>query len=319
MQKTAFVLTLLLAANWAVPAWAQQSSEEPMPLFRSESRLVQLHATITDAQGNPVSGVTRDAVKVFENGVQQQIRVFRQEDAPVSVGILIDNSASMREKRAKVEAAALQFVNGSNADDEVFIVNFNEESSLDVRMTDDREKLANGVKRIDAKGGTAMRDAVNRSMDYVRDQGTRDKKVLLVVTDGDDNSSLKTLDRLLARVHQSGVMIYVVGLLSDSDDREAARAQESITKITAASGGMAYFPRSVEEVSQLAERVAREIRNQYTITYVPTNPDFDNTFRMVRVAGPAGLNVRTRDGYVAAQEQQGVRRVSQLHRPQANN
>ena len=149
-----------LALSAAIAAYAQ---------FRSDTRLVVLHASVTDKKGKLLTNLGQGAFKVFENGQPQQVKLFRREDVPVSLGIIIDDSGSMMTKRARVEAAALDLVRQSNPQDEVFIVNFNDEAFLDVPFTNDMKKMEQGLARIDSRGGTAMRDAVSMSLDYIRD------------------------------------------------------------------------------------------------------------------------------------------------------
>ena len=178
-----------------------------------------------DKTGHLVTNLPETAFQVFENGVPQQIKVFKREDVPVSMGLVIDNSGSMRDKRAKVEAAALALVKESNPQDEVFIVNFNDEAFLDKDFTNEIKDLQEGLARIDSRGGTAMRDAIRMSIDHLKEKAKKDKKVLVVVTDGNDNSSLISLENLVKSSQDSGVLIYTVGLLSEEERREAKRCQ----------------------------------------------------------------------------------------------
>ena len=166
------------------------------PGFRADTRLVVLHASVVDRSGKLVTNLPQKAFRVYENGVEQQIKIFRREDVPVSMGIVVDNSGSMKPHREQVEGAALNLVKASNPEDQVFIVNFNDEAYLDAPFTSDVKKLEEGLARLDARGGTAMRDAISMSIDYMRDEAKRDKKVSLAVTDGDDNSSSISLEQV---------------------------------------------------------------------------------------------------------------------------
>src|SRR5690348_1211581 len=157
--------------------------------FRSDTRLVVLHTSVTDKKGKLLNNLKENQFSVFENGQPQQIKIFRHEDVPVSLGLIIDDSGSMMTKRSRVEAAALAMVRESNPQDEVFIVNFNDDAYLDVPFTNNIRKMEQGLTRIDSRGGTAMRDAIGMSLDYIKKEGKRDKKVLLVITDGNDNAS----------------------------------------------------------------------------------------------------------------------------------
>src|SRR5579871_3820957 len=157
-------------AQPARPPAAQQSQDED-PVFRSDTRLVILPISVSDKNGKLITDIPQKAFKVYENGAEQPIKIFRREDVPISLGIIIDNSGSMREKRQRVEAASLDLVRASNPQDEVFIVNFNEDAFLDVPLTSDIKKMEEGVARIDSRGGTAMRDAIEMSMTYLRKEG----------------------------------------------------------------------------------------------------------------------------------------------------
>src|SRR6266478_5159724 len=219
--------------------WAQDPT-----LFRTDSRLVVLHATAEDKEGRLVMDLPKTAFQVYENGVLQQIKSFRKEDVPVSLGLIIDNSASMTDKRARVAAAALGMVQLSNPEDEVFIVNFDESPSLDADFTSDPKLLKRALARIDSRGGTAMRDALRTAIEHVRGRNKKDKKVLVVVTDGNDNSSLEPLDTVIRVAQQNEVLVYAVGLLSDETPREAEKAKRALDSITRATGGQSYYPQN---------------------------------------------------------------------------
>jgi VWFA-related protein len=286
-----------LAASLAAVALSQ---EEP-PIFRADTRLVVLHASVLDRSGRLVTNLPQSAFKVFENGAEQQIKQFKREDVPVSMGVLIDDSGSMRDKRAKVSAAALQLIKASNPLDEVFVVNFNDEAYLDVPFTNDVAKLEEGLAKIDSRGGTAMRDAITMSIDYLQQKAKRDKKVIVVVTDGNDTASNESLEKLVAKAQKSAVLIYIVGLLNEEEKREAKKAERAIKALTDTSGGMAYYPRELPDVERIALQVAHEIRNQYVITYTPAIQQLDGSFRQIKVtvSGPGRPVVRTRNGYYA--------------------
>jgi VWFA-related protein len=274
--------------------------EDPL-VFRADTRLVLLHATVVNNKGQLVTNLPKEAFKVYENGVEQQLRVFRREDVPVSMGLIVDNSGSMRDKRRKVEAAAIGLVKASNPQDQIFIVNFNDDAYLDVPFTNDIKKMEEGLTRIDSRGGTAMRDAISMSIDEMKAKAKKDKKVLFVVTDGNDNTSSITLEKLLQKAHESEVLIYSIGLLNEEERREAKRAKRALDTLTTASGGLAYYPKEPAEVEQLALRVAHEIRNQYILAYSPANQALDGSFRQIRVgvSGPNRPAARTRSGYYA--------------------
>jgi VWFA-related protein len=259
---------------------------------------------VIDKSGHLVTTLPQSAFTVYENKIKQEIRRFKREDVPVSLGLVIDNSGSMRNKLGKVEAAALALVKDSNRDDEVFIVNFNDTAYLDnpkdKDFTNDITELETALSRIDARGGTAMRDAIEMSIQHLK-KAHRDKKVLVVITDGNDNSSVLSLEHIMKSAHQSDVLIYGVGLLSEEEHREAARAKRALNDLAEATGGKTFFPQSVEEVDAIAHLVAHDIRSQYIIEYSPANAVMDGTFRAIRITAKAAGNptVRTRSGYYA--------------------
>jgi VWFA-related protein len=270
-------------------------------VFEGGTERVVLHTTVVDKNDHVVTDLARDDFKVFEDDVPQEILEFFREDVPVSLGIMVDNSGSMRDKRMKVNTAALDFVKASNPEDEVFIVNFNDEPFLDSPFTKSQERLQDALQRIDSRGGTALYDATSVSLDYLEEEGKHDKKVLLIITDGEDNASRGTLEKLVRRLQESNTMIYAVGLLSEEDRRSAKRAQRAIRHITRATGGASYFPDSTDDVHALTQQIAHAIRNQYIVIYRP-DENKQPGFRRVRVAlvGKARkYDVRHRPGYFA--------------------
>jgi VWFA-related protein len=256
-----------------------------------------------DHSGKLLTNLPEKAFKVFENGKPQQIKRFLREDVPVSMGIIVDNSASMREKRKQVEAAAIDLVRSSNPQDEVFIVNFNDESYLDVPFTNDLKKLEAGLARIDSRGGTALRDSISGSIDYLKKKGKKDKKVLLVITDGADTASddRNTLEKLVNKAEQSGVLVYAIGLLDEEDRHEQKKAKRVLEALSRNTGGSVFYPKSAADVDPITLGVAREIRNQYVIEYSPSIQQLDGSFREIKVTvdGPGRPTVRTRTGYYA--------------------
>jgi Ca-activated chloride channel family protein len=291
---------LLLASCMLFLSSLRAVAQDADPVFRSDTRLVLLHASVVDRRGNLVTDLDQSAFTVLEDKAEQPLVIFRREDIPVSLGLVVDNSGSMRDKRKKVESAVVALVKSSNRDDEVFVVNFNDDLYLDVTMTSDVRKMEEGIAQIDSRGGTAMRDAISASIDYLREKATKDKKVLLVITDGNDNASAITLEKLVQRAQQADVLIYAVGLLNEEERREAKRAERALDALVKATGGQSYFPSSVEEVDSITKQVAHDIRNQYVLGYSPTNEALDGSFRRVEVKVKGrGLTVRTRTGYYA--------------------
>lgn len=276
-------------------------------VFRADTRLVVCHTTVVDKAGHLVTTLKQDAFTVYENDVKQEIKVFKREDLPVSLGLIIDNSGSMRPRRASVEAAAVALVKDSNPEDEVFIVNFNDDAFIDnphgKEFLTRIDEMQEALTRIDSRGGTAMRDAIDKSIDWLK-KAHKDKKVLVVVTDGVDNASVIGLEDLVRNARQSEVLIYSVGLLTDEEKRNAASARRQMKALAEATGGDTYYPKDVSEVDRIAHQVARDIRNQYTIEYTPSNTAMDGTYRRIRVAvkAPGNPTPRTRSGYYATEQ-----------------
>jgi Ca-activated chloride channel family protein len=271
-------------------------------VIRKDVDEVLLHATVVDDKQHIVTNLDRNAFSVFEDGKAQTIISFRHEDIPVAMGIVIDNSGSMREKRAKVNQAALNLVRASNAQDEVFVVNFNDEYYLDQDFTNDLLKLKEALEKIDAKGGTALYEAVVASGEHLKRNARLERKVLFVVTDGEDNASRETLEQAVKQLQEeNGPSVYAIGVLGDEEHpRRAKRALEIIAQRT---GGLAFFPSTLDEVDEISRQVAHDIRNQYTIGFKPTNPRSSGGFRQIRVEakmkGHGKLVVRTKSGYYA--------------------
>ncbi|HEX4603913.1 MAG TPA: VWA domain-containing protein [Candidatus Angelobacter sp.] len=271
-------------------------------IFRSQVNEVTLSATVLDARKHLVTNLDTANFAVFEDNQPQKITSFRREDIPVSIGIVVDNSGSMRTKRAAVTKAVLNLMQASNPQDEVFVVNFNDDPYLDQDFTNKRESLREALDRVDSRGGTALYDAVIASADHLAKGAKKEKKVLLVVTDGVDNESRESLESAIRKVQDdAGPTIYTIGILGDEPGiKRAKRALQSLSDQT---GGVAFFPKDLAEVDEISQEVARDIRNQYSITYKPTNPRSNGGYRKVKVEARApgykDLQVRTRDGYFA--------------------
>jgi len=270
------------------------------PAFRAETRLVVLHATVRNARGELVTGLDRSAFTVYEDGKRQPITLFRRDDVPVSLGLLIDNSGSMRNLRARVEAAALDLARASNPQDEIFVLNFNDKARIDVPFTSDVRVLESGIGRVDSIGGTALRDAIDMAQTYLIGRGTRDRKVLLVITDGIDNASVATRDRIEKQAEQHDTVIFAVGLFGDAD--RATQGRHELDQLADRTGGVAYYPAGIEQIDAVALEIAQQIRNQYTIGYTSLNQKLDGTYRTIRVtvSAPERLSVRARAGYRAS-------------------
>jgi Ca-activated chloride channel family protein len=280
----------------AAPVAAQNGT-----VFRSDAHLVVLHATVLDAAGHLVTTLPQEAFHVYEDGVEQELKVFRREDAPVSLGFIIDDSGSMVNKRQRLAAAAMALVKASHPDDEVFVIHFNEKTYLDTDFTHDRKRLEAALAAFDSRGTTAMRDAVRLAVEHMERKASEDKKVLVVVTDGEDNTSVVTRDYVVKAAQQSGVLIYAVGILNEVEDQVAERARHELDALTGATGGQSYYLKDASEADQTALTIAHSIRNQYTLAYSPSNQEMDGRYRkiVVKVAAPEPLTVLTRSGYWA--------------------
>jgi Ca-activated chloride channel homolog len=269
------------------------------PAFHADTRLVVLHATVRNGRGELVTGLDREAFAIYENGKRQPVTLFRRDDVPVSLGLLIDNSGSMRTLRSRVETAALALARASNPDDEIFVLNFNDKAHIDVPFTSDLGVLEAGIGRVDSIGGTAMRDAMDLAQSYLSEHGTRDRKVLLVITDGIDNASTVTRDRIEQQAEQHDTVIFAVGLFGDQE--RVKQGRHELDDLATRTGGVAYYPAGVNQIGAVALEIARQIRSQYTIAYAPINQVLDGTYRAIRVtvSGPERVTVRTRAGYRA--------------------
>ena len=270
--------------------------------FVKQVNEVTLSATVLDSKRHLVTNLDPANFAVYEDNQPQKITSFGREDIPVSIGIVVDNSGSMRTKRAAVTKAVLNLIQASNPQDEVFVVNFNDDSYLDQDFTNKVEVLREALDRVDSRGGTALYDAVIASADHLAKGAKKEKKVLLVITDGVDNESRESLESAIRKVQDdSGPTIYTIGILGDEPGiKRAKRALQSLSDQT---GGVAFFPKDLVEVDEISQEVARDIRNQYSITYKPTNPRSNGGYRRLKVEARApgykDLQVRTRDGYFA--------------------
>lgn len=287
---------------WQSPARANNQGDNQDTL-KINVDLVVLHASVQNSDRLPISGLGKENFQIFEDGVLQQLESFSHGDIPVTVGLVIDNSGSMRPKRAEVIAAALAFARASNAKDQMFVVNFNEHVFFglpaNTEFTNNGTQLEIAMSQFAAAGMTALYDAAAAGLDHLK-KGDRDKKVLIVISDGGDNASRHNLAQIMTQAKQSDAIIYTIGLFDQDDPDRNPRALKQLAKAT---GGEAFLPESVKEVVPICERIARDIRNQYTLTYAPTNTKYDGKYRTIEVKavapGRERLAVRTRAGYFA--------------------
>jgi len=293
------------AASPEKPSQEQSpTSDNSVFVFKKEVEEVVLHATVADNKNHLIMNLDKDAFTVVENNQAQIITSFRHEDIPVAMGIIIDNSGSMREKRDKVNKAALNLVRSSNPQDQVFVVNFNDEYYLDQPFTSNLNLLREALEKVEARGGTALYDAIVASADYEKKQARLQKRVLFVVTDGEDNASQETLEKAVRRLQEeNGPTVYALGLLGEEKARRARRALEMLAERT---GGMVFLPKTLDEVDEISRSVAHDIRSQYTIGYKPSTPKSVGGYRTIhveaRAKGYKQLTVRTRSGYYPGQD-----------------
>lgn len=281
-----------------------QKGQNGMYILHADVDEVLLNCTVIDDKGRTVTDLTQKDFRVWEDGVPQTINAFQHQDEPVSMGIVVDNSGSMRDKRAAVNAAAFHLLRDSNPQDSAFVVNFSDRAYLDQGFTSDLVALDRGLSRFDSHGTTALYDAVAASADELSKGAKQRKQVLLIITDGADNASRLDLQQVIRRVQNlGGPVVYAIGLLYDTDKNEAREARHALETLSQETGGVAYFPDSLGDVDRIATEVARDIRNQYTIAYHSTKPASLGGYRFVHVEArsPKGarLTVRTRSGYYA--------------------
>jgi Ca-activated chloride channel homolog len=265
--------------------------------------VVVLHATAQDKKGALISGLGKDDFQIYEDGALQPIKYFSHEDIPVTVGLVVDNSGSMSSKRTDVIAAGMAFARSSNPQDQMFVVNFNERVLFglpqDVAFTDQVPKLEVALSKLTPDGETALYDALAIAIDHLK-QGNRDKKVLIVISDGGDNASKHKLAEIMTAAGKANVILYTIGIFDEQDGDQNPGVLKQLARET---GGEAFLPESLKEVAPICERIAHDIRNQYTLAYVPTNRKRDGTYRAIQVKaispGHGRLSVRTRTGYSA--------------------
>jgi Ca-activated chloride channel homolog len=299
-----FLLVVVVGAYAGFQMPPAEDDDDPAPVrIAVDVALVVLHATVTGAHGAVVADLSEQDFSVLEDGVPQRVRFFQNEDIPVTVGLVIDHSTTMGRKLAEVSAAARTFVKFSNPDDELFVINFNETVSAGlpaaIRFTNSAEELEAAITRAPPGGQTALYDAIAAGIGQLQGGG-RDKKVLIVISDGGDNASHRDLDEVMKLAQRSSAVIYTVGIFAPNDPDSNPGALERLAR---ASGGQSYLPEQLSEIETICASIARDIRHQYTLGYTPINPPTDGSYRKIRVVarrpGQGALHVRTRTGYIA--------------------
>ena len=306
MPKNALPLAwvTLLAALLALPARPQAPDVSVQPRFTTDANLVLLDVSVTDKRGRPAIGLRKEDFAIHESGLEQKAAFFSDETRPVSWGLILDRSGSMMSMMDEVFNALLHSVEAGSVDDEIFISAFNQDVNMLQDFTSDRQRLLAAGKSLWANGSTALYDAVSLGLDHLK-RGRHNKKVLVVVTDGDDNASVMRFSRLLEMVRQADATIYAIGMLEEKDSPifRLVRAQTrgELERLAEATGGAAYFPRNIKECDRACRDIADQVSRQYTLGYYPADTNWDGRWRTIRVTlvRPGTLSVRTRSGYYA--------------------
>ncbi len=278
-----------------------QTGSEDAYTLRMNANLVILSATVRDRHNALVPGLKKVNFQVYEDGIRQQIKDFSHEDIPITAGILVDNSASMARKSHDVIASALAFARSSNPQDQMFVVNFNDRVSFglpaDLPFTGRQDQLQQALSGITAIGQTSLYDGIAAALDHL-ERGIFDKKMLILISDGGDDASKHTLAQVINMARHSAAIIYAIGIFDEDDGDQNPTVLRRFAKET---GGEAFFPQSSEEIAPICREIARDIRRQYTLTYVPEIASRDRRYRtiVVRASAPGRgrLSVRTRAGY----------------------
>jgi Ca-activated chloride channel homolog len=273
--------------------------------------LVLMYTSVFDKNNHFVSGLKLDSFRVYEDGIEQKIASFAQEDVPVSMGILLDLSGSMRGKIDQVNKAALAFIKASNPQDQVFLIGFNEEVELLQDYTSDIDEVTDSLENIVVTGGTAAYDAIYLGVQKAH-AGNKPKKAVVVITDGEDRDSYYKLDELVAKVQESDVQVFCIGFLNAAPDKGLfgkwsksvpEKAREGLKKISEETGGKAFFPDKITDIHGIVSEIASELRNQYSIGYFSTNSVRDGSWRRVKIDLPGSTqsnnHARYRRGYYA--------------------
>lgn len=296
MRRSALLLPVLITCLGVTfvsqTPQAQPPKQDDNPfILKVDVQLVELPVTVRDKDGRMVAGLKKENFQVLEDKVPQDISLFLHEDIPLSMGLVIDNSGSMRNKKERVHSAALTFVRESNPDDETFVIAFDDVAYLQQEFTGSIGDLVDALDDLDLRLGTALHDAIYLGVEKVK-TGKLKKKAILIITDGEDTDSQLSYEKVLAYVRQSsGIAIYAVGLLDEDQGSglfglgrsPQKKAKQALTELAELTGGRAYFPKTLEEVETICRQLARELRDQYTIGYAPSNKQQDGTRRVVSV------------------------------------
>jgi Ca-activated chloride channel homolog len=282
--KSLMLISLLLVST----LWAQEQSFK----LNVNVDLTEVHVNVTDEKDRPIGNLKKDNFRLLEDRVDQKISVFKHEDAPLSLGLIIDNSRSMEPRKQRMDEATLSFVRKGNPDDETFVIHFDDAARLDRDFTDSIPLLEQSLAGVKPFGQTAIYDALMLGLQHM-EQGKHMKRAILLFTDGVDNASQHSLSEAIEATKHEHIAVYPVGLLSAFGGQ---KAEDALVKIAEASGGRAYFPLTVEEARADMERIARDLREQYTLGYFPSSPSRNGAWRSIRieVVPPPGLPAATK-------------------------
>jgi VWFA-related protein len=310
-RKSIFCLLIVLPSFALLAQDRQLQKQDDGFKISVETLEVNLPVSVLDKEGRPVDGLKQEHFQVYEDKVLQKIKTFRHEDIPLSLGLVIDNSGSMRNKRERVNSSALAFVRESNPEDETLIINFDDSAYLEQDFTSSIGDLIDALENIDARGETALYDALYLAAEKVTKEGKKDKKAILLISDGEDNVSKYGINKVIEVLRQSKITLYAIGLLEEDDQRgglfkkpPSKKAKDDLIKFADITGGQAYFPKNLDEVEELVKTIAHDLRNHYTITYTPTNTNLDGTWReiSVKITPPKNMpkfSSHTKQGYYA--------------------
>lgn len=277
----------------------------PESAISVKTELVVLPVSVTDRNGEVISGLSQQNFSVYEDGRLQKVSLFQRGDTPVTVGLIVDHSRSMGPKLPEVADAVSAFAQSSNPQDEMFVVDFNDDVSVELMegkpFTNDPTELAKAVFSVHARGRTALYDAVAEGLIHLQ-LAHWDKKALIIVSDGGDNASQQKFAQVLALAQQSQVLIYSIGLIGATEEVNP----EILRRLSKTTGGIAYFPEGATTVTSISAKISRDLREQYTLGFAPEKANRAHTFRKIEVRvvapGQGKIRVRTRSGYFAPEE-----------------
>ena len=310
---------ILLALATSATAQQQQTSqqgpgESPLETVKITTNLVVLRVAVSDQQGRATMNLKQDAFKIFEDGIEQEVSFFSAEESPVSWALVLDRSGSMMDMMSDVYDAALHVIDQGTSRDETFIITFNKRPELTIEFTSDRHRLENSILGLRADGETALFDAVAFALDGLRHAKNR-KKVLVVITDGEDNASRLKFRDLIERAEEEEAVVYTVGMFGSMGSslglmgmaRYERDGRAELKKLAEVTGGSSHFPNDVDQCKSVMKEIAREVSQQYSLGYYPSNKERDGNWRRIKVAvtrdGNSKLLARTRSGYYARKEE----------------